>query len=289
MANLKEIRGRISSIKNTRKITAAMSRIAAARLRKAQQAVEAARPYGRRMAEVVGGLVSELAGAEKLPDLLVVRPVEKVAVIVVSADRGLCGAFNTNVNRLSERKIRSLLEADKKVELLAVGRKAATYLRHRGFVASERFAAPDSATILDIAAQVAKAAIDLYAEKKVDQVLLIYNKFENVISQVPTELVLLPVQPLEGSSAGPRDRVYEPGREVILERLLPAAVETAIAQALFNSVASEIAARRSAMDSATDNASQIIADLTLIYNRERQAAITKELMEIIGGAEALKG
>ena len=297
MANLKELRLRISSVKNTRKITAAMSQIASARLRKAQNALMAARPYGERMHEVVQSLVGGIDPAERKAahPLLEERPIKRVMIIAMTADRGLCGGFNSNINRATARLLEAERKAGREAVLMAVGRKAQAYFKHYGEDMTGRtHPAPEDKTIVELGKTIASAAMErFHAEDKaqrVDRVVLLYNHFVSVLNQEPRELQLLPLTPGEDQGNGPsREPTFEPDRGSILEHLVPVAVESLIQQAMFNSVAAEIAARRVAMDSATDNASGLIADLTLEYNRERQAAITTELMEIIGGAEALKG
>lgn len=315
MANLKEIRNRIGTVKSTRKITSAMSRIAAARLKKAQTAMERARPYGARMAAIVSEVLREFDDLHDLHALL--RPRDErgpVAFLVITADRGLCGGFNSGVNRRVEREIRDLRREGREVSVITIGRKGRDYLKSykQGFLVHH--SAPTSPDdIGDVAKRVALEAIALFRDGltvetgdggsktvQVSEVRMVFNYFKNVITQEVRSDILLPVhsaaagepeaeaEPTRATTPRPI-RAFEPEPKQLLEHLLPVAVETAIQQALYNSVAAEIAARRSAMDSATDNATELIAELTLQYNRERQAAITKELMEIIGGAEALKG
>ena len=291
MANLKELRLRINTVKNTRKITAAMAQIASARLRKAQNAVNAAQPYGERMAEVVAHLVAGIKPHERAAahPLLGAREVKSVAIIALTADRGLCGGFNSNINRRVKNLLEEHRDAGKKVELTAVGKKASAYFRHFGEKLEGReHLAPTLETLVEQSKTLASAAIEAFQSKRADQVVLVYNKFVSVLTQDVTDLQLVPLVPgeIDGTVMEP---TFEPDRAAILEHLVPVAIEARIQQAMFNSIAAEIAARRVAMDAATDNASELIGDLTLEYNRERQAAITKELMEIIGGAEALKG
>ncbi len=298
MANLKELRLRISSVKNTRKITSAMSQIATARLRKAQLNLLAARPYGERMREVVQHLVAGIDPSERKAahPLLEERKVGHTLLVTMTADRGLCGGFNSNINRAAARLVEAERKAGRKATLLVVGRKAQSYFRHYGENTEGRsHPAPDDKNVVELGKKIASAAIELFthedAAQRVDRVVLVYNHFVSVLNQEPREVQLLPLSAgSEGAGAPPvREPTFEPDRSSILQHLVPVAVESLIQQAMFNSIAAEIAARRVAMDAATDNASGLIADLTLEYNRERQAAITTELMEIIGGAEALKG
>jgi F-type H+-transporting ATPase subunit gamma len=209
----------------------------------------------------------------------------------MTADKGLCGGFNGNINRAVARRIAEERAAGRQVALLLVGKKAAAYFKRDKDVV-DRLPAPTPDAIVERSKDVAKRAVAAFetkdAAQRVDRVVLYYNHFVSVLTQRVTDVQLVPLVPAEQTQVR-LEPVFEPNREAILKHLVPVAIESALQQAMFNSVAAEIAARRVAMDSATDNASELIADLTLEYNRERQAAITKELMEIVGGAEALKG
>ena len=324
MANLKEIRNRIGTVKSTRKITSAMSRIAAARLRRAQTSMENARQYGTRMAGIVEEILREIDDPGALHPLL--RAPDDagegpVGFIIVTAERGLCGGFNSAINRSVEREIKALRQAGREVRVITVGRKGRDYLKTYSQATLAHHAAPTKPDeVVDIAKLVAVEAMSLFEGKweledtdddgegdtlsstRVCELRLVFNYFRNVITQEVHADVLLPVsvpEPVDADGDGNPDpardavssavRAFEPDSKELLDHLLPVAIETAVQQALYNSVAAEVAARRLAMDSATDNASELIKELTLKYNRERQAAITKELMEIIGGSEALKG
>lgn len=299
MANLKEIRNRITSVKNTRKITSAMSRIAAARLVKAQQQAMGARPYGERLDQVVGSLVAGLGEECEAHPLLAARSGNgRVAIVHITADRGLAGGFNANMNRMTLATIRKEREAGNDVVLIAVGKKGRSFMTHSGQKIVRYHDAPTMADLVTKAKAIAAEVMAMFTGGKeggdtdlpqVDRVLFAFNYFKNVLTQVPRVDQLLPFAAgeVKDENAGPQ--VLEPGRDALLGHLLPIAVESRLQQAFFNSIAGEIAARRTAMDSASDNATQLISELTLFYNRERQAAITKELLEIIGGAEALKG
>ncbi len=294
MANLKELRNRIGSVKNTRKITAAMSQIASARLRKAQDAVTAAKPYGDRMREVVDSLVAGIATNERADahPLLAQREVKRELVLVLTADRGLCGGFNSNLIRAALSWIAERRRAGIEVVVVAIGKKGVGGLRHAKVELRANHDAPTLPTLVTLSKTVIGDAIDAFTTgdraARFDSVRLFYNEFVSVLAQKVHNDQLLPLGASE-APAGAREPTYEPDRGVILEHLVSLAVEARLQQAMFNSIAAEIAARRVAMDAATDNATEMIADLTLVYNRERQAAITRELMEIIGGAEALKG
>ena len=308
MANLKEIRNRITSVKNTRKITSAMSRIAAARLVKAQQAAMGARPYGERLDQVVGSLVASLGSGEgegeageagaAHPLLLKRSGNGRVVIVHITADRGLAGGFNANLNRAVATFIRKEREAGNDVVLLTVGKKGRSFFQHSGQRLVRHHDAPTLGDLVVKAKMVAAEVMAMFTGGKeggdtelpqVDRVYFAYNYFKNVLTQQPKVEVLLPFESREVVNDERVLPVLEPGRDALLGHLLPIAVESRLQQAFFNSIAGEIAARRTAMDSASDNATQLIRELTLFYNRERQAAITKELMEIIGGAEALKG
>lgn len=320
MANLKEIRGRIATVKNTRKITSAMSRIAAARLVKAQQAVLAARPYGERLAEVVRALVAGIGEGDHqgVHPLLARRSgTGRVGLILMTADRGLAGGFNANANRAGGNFIRREKGEGREVVVIAVGKKGRSYLGASRIPVERFHEAATLANIVTRSKEIAAEAMAMFLPgsdetvaqpglPQVDAVYLVYNRFKSVLTQEVQTVQLLPMIPPEPTSTAvavtaagahgaspsgdvPVPPLFEPDRPSLLAHLLPIAVEAQIQQALFNSIAGEIAARRAAMDSATDNATELIAELTLHYNRERQAAITKELLEIIGGAEALKG
>jgi len=293
MANLKELRNRIGSVKNTRKITAAMSQIASARLKKAQDAVTAAKPYGDRMREVVETLVGGIDEAERpaAHPLLAGRPIKRELLVVLTADRGLCGGFNSNIIRAAQAWVRQRALDGVEVEIIAVGKKAATGLAHARLNLRALHDAPTLPTLVELSKLIVTDAIGSFSttsDNRIDVVRLMFNKFVSVLTQKVCNEQIVPL-PAGGVAPGAREPTYEPDRDTLLEHLIPTAIESRVQQAMFNSLAAEIAARRVAMDAATDNATDMIADLTLIYNRERQAAITKELMEIIGGAEALKG
>jgi len=302
MANLKELRLRIGSVKNTRKITSAMSQIATARLRRAQNAALAARPYGERLQEVVSHLVGGIDPAERSSahPLLEARDGDHTLYIAMTADKGLCGGFNGNIQRGVLATLRAEREAGRKASLITVGAKGnGFFAQDDGLIGTH--IAPTLDTIVELSKAIAAEATGQFLgtaegvskDDRPNRVVLVYNHFVSVLTQEVTELQLCPLLPAEPGddedAAFQREPIFEPGRGEILEHLVPVAIESMLQQAMFNSVAAEIAARRVAMDAATDNASELIADLTLEYNRERQAAITSELMEIIGGAEALKG
>jgi len=287
MPSLKAIRTRITSVKNTQKITRAMKLVAAARLRRAQESIVSARPYARGLEEVIAEIAAR-SGGDAHP-LLETRPLKNVEAIVLTSDRGLAGAFNSQINRNTERFV-----VEKKVEfetlgLALVGRKGRDYLRRRKHNVVRDYPAPTSATALELARTIAHSVVERYLAKQLDGVFLIYNEFKSAVSQTVRVEQLLPVAPKKLGPGGGGDFLYEPTRRAVLDQILPLYVEIEIYRALLESIASELGARMSAMDNASKNASEMIARLTLQYNRARQASITKELLEIIGGAEALKG
>ncbi|WP_149536111.1 F0F1 ATP synthase subunit gamma [Siccirubricoccus phaeus] len=293
MASLKDLRGRINSVKSTRKITQAMKMVAAAKLRRAQAQAEAARPYAERMEAILALLGSAVASAPGAPPMLVGTGADKVhLLVVVTADRGLAGPFNTNIGRLARARIRALEAEGKQVKLLSVGRKGAAYLKREfasRFVGEVTFAGKKRVDFAD-AEEIAVQITEMLEEGGFDICTLLYNRFRNVITQIPTEQRLIPAPIPEGvaASEGPQALYeYEPTEEEILGTLLPRNLAVQIYRAILESAAGEQGARMTAMDNATRNAGEMINKLTLNYNRTRQANITKELIEIISGAEAV--
>jgi F-type H+-transporting ATPase subunit gamma len=294
MPSLKAIRTRIASVKNTQKITRAMKLVAAARLRRAQDAMTQARPYARRLAGMVADIAARLeAQGEDVPShpLLSKRPIKTVRLIVVSSDRGLAGGFNSNLNRRVERFLVDERTTYEKIELAVIGRKAREHFRRRqGKAIAKEYAGVTSETAHDRAREIANDIAQAYLAGEVDAVFLVYNEFKSAISQIVQMEPLLPLKPSEIEDGNTRiDFEYEPSKEEVLSTILPLYMQTRVLQAMLESVASFFGAQMSAMDNATKNAKEMIGTLTLEFNRARQAAITKELMEIVGGAEALKG
>jgi F-type H+-transporting ATPase subunit gamma len=290
MPSLKAIRKRITSVKNTRKITRAMKLVSTAKLRRAQEALIAARPYTAAISQVVSEL-SGVAGTDAHP-LFEARPLQKAAIVVVTSDRGQAGAFNANVTKAVERYVRDEL-AEAQVSLRIVGRKGNQYFTRRKAAITSFDPAPTGATALASARETANRIIADFEAHKVDRVFVVYNEFRSAISQVVRVKQLLPVIPEPSKQTlKPEDQldfVYEPSKEILLARLVPLYVQIQLYRAALESIAAEFAARMTAMENATKNAGEMISKLTLSYNRARQASITKELLEIIGGAEALKG
>jgi F-type H+-transporting ATPase subunit gamma len=293
MPSLKAIRKRIVSVKNTRKITRAMKLVAAAKLRRAQEATIAARPYTQAIATVVSEL-SGVAGKEAHP-LFEERELTKAAVVVITADRGLAGAFNTNVIKAVERYAANELSGASEVSLRLIGKKGNQHFSRRNANIASYEPAPTSQTALATARDAANRVIDDFLAGKVDRVFLAYNEFKNVGSQAVRVMQILPVTPEappadadDAGDASQVDYLYEPTKEALLTRLVPLYVQILIYRAALESIAAFFGAQMMAMESATKNAGEMINRYTLQYNRARQAAITKELLEIIGGAEALK-
>ncbi len=290
MASLKDIKKRIGTVKNTQQITKAMKMVSAAKLRRAQDAVVAARPYADKMADVLSSLALR-EDADSHP-LLAERGKGKALVVLITGDRGLCGGFNANISKAAERFIREKAEGFESYELLIVGRKGNDYLKrragmeiakvHENLVGTGQVTYPTGALL-------GQEVIEFYRNGDYDSVFLVYNAFQSAMTQVQTVTQLLPIVPKEveeGTQVS--DYIYEPNATEVLEEILPKHIEVQIFRSLLESSASEHGARMTAMDSASKNASEMIGKLTLQYNRARQASITKELLEIISGAESIK-
>jgi F-type H+-transporting ATPase subunit gamma len=296
MANLKTLRMRINSVKSTRKITQAMKMVAASKLKRAQNQAEAARPYAERMDRMLAALGASAVGSPDAPKMLAGTGSDKVhLLIVVAADKGLCGAFNSSVARFARARIRALDEQGKRVKIITVGRRARDLLRRDfremiidGLSVEQKGRIPFKAAVA-----IADRVRSMLDAGEFDVCSLIYNRFKSVISQVPSEQQLIPAHvPAQAEAAsadaGPQPVYeFEPGEEEILAKLLPENLAVQIYRAVLESAAGEQGARMTAMDNATRNAGDMISRLTLSYNRQRQANITKELIEIISGAEAL--
>ncbi len=292
MPNLRDIKNRIVSVESTRQITRTMEMVATAKIKKAQEKIEAARPYALSMMEVLGNVARYAKGAEH-PLLEAHEARTRVVVIAVTSDRGLAGAFNSNILRLTENIISNETAAGVQVDVIAVGKKAASYFKYRGIepIAVYRDIS-DKPTFAD-AKSIAAHVIGAYSDEEIDAVYVAFNRFKNVAEQRPEVHQLLPIErrvvdeAAEVSDAR-AEYTFEPNPGAVLELLLPTYVETLVFRALMESAASEHGARRTAMKSATDNASEMITTLTRSYNRARQASITNEIAEIVGGAAALE-
>jgi F-type H+-transporting ATPase subunit gamma len=295
MPSLKNIRTQIASKKSTQKITRAMKLVAASRLRRAQDAIVAARPYANALGEAIAE-VALRAGTESHP-LLDRRSPERITLVLLTSDRGLAGGFNANVFRVTQRFINERKQATppaREIVLEIVGKKGRDYYRRRRQTINRETPAPTAESAAQIAREMAQIVSHEFRESRTDAVFLVYNEFKSAVQQRVVVEPLLPVSTeLAGGekavAAGALDFLYEPSKAKLLDALLPLYLESQIYRGLLESIASELGARMTAMDSATNNAKEMIANLTLQYNRARQAAITKELMEIVSGAEALKG
>ena len=291
MPSLKALRNRIASVKATQKITKAMQMVAAAKLRRAQGAAEAARPYAERMGRVLGNIALGMKDSPEAPKLLIGTGKNQVHLLVVcTAERGLCGPFNSAIVRLARERANALMGEGKEVKFLCVGRKGFEQLRRQFEKQIVETIDLRAARVLgyEHAEGIGKKVIALFNESAFDVATLFYSRFKSVIAQVPTAQQMIPASfPVGESGLGQAIYEYEPDEEEILADLLPRNISTQIFRALLENAASEQGARMSAMDSATRNAGEMIKKQTLKYNRTRQAMITKELIEIISGAEAL--
>jgi F-type H+-transporting ATPase subunit gamma len=290
MASLKDMRVRIAATKATQKITKAMQMVAASKLRRAQAAAEAARPYAERMSKVLGSIAAAVAGSDSAPRLLAGTGTDKVHLLVVcTAERGLCGPFNSSIVRLAREKANALITDGKEVKILCIGRKGYEQLRRLyGKLIIETIELRGVRSIcFEQADMIARKIVELFEQGAFDVATLFFSRFKSVIAQVPTAQQIIPPV-FENSETGPSASYeYEPEEEEILAELLPRNLSVQVFRALLENAASEQGARMGAMNNATRNAGEMIRKQTLTYNRTRQAMITKELIEIISGAEAL--
>lgn len=296
MANLKEVKGRITSVTSTQQITKAMKMVAAAKLRRAQEAIIQMRPYAQKLSEILQNVSSGTAGdADNI--YAAQREPGKVLIIAITSDKGLAGAFNTNIMR----RVQVLVDGEYKaqfqqgnVEIMPIGKKAFDFYRRREVKQQTSFANLYSNLNFDEARKVAEYAMDGFAAGKIDKVILVYNEFKNVATQIVRDEQLLPIAPpaelgvVETKKKQQAiDYIYEPSKEEIVTELIPKSIKIQLYKALLESNASEHGARMTAMDKATENAGELLKELKLMYNRTRQAAITTEILEIVAGAEAL--
>jgi F-type H+-transporting ATPase subunit gamma len=296
MASLRDIRKRIKSVKNTQKITKAMKMVSAAKLRRATDRVMASRPFADRITEAAADLAlrAEALGEDAHP-LLVARPTSKrggkMEILAITSDRGLCGAFNSNVVRKALRLRFDMRDVHKEITMSTVGRKATEGIKREAMVPRRANEGVLASITFDKASAIAVELADRYLAGDVDSVHMVYNEFVNAATQRVVSMQILPIEPPKAkeTTITPVDFEYEPGRNKLLSELLPRQLATVIYRALLESEAAEHAARMASMENASKNAKEMVGSLTLTYNRARQASITKELMEIIGGAEALKG
>lgn len=289
MPGLKEIRKRIVSVKSTKQITKAMKMVAAAKFRKAQTRILEFRPYADKLYSAMANLAQS---ADANHPLLQVRPVKKVELVAITGDKGLCGAFNANIMKAVQKKVKELQASGIEVSITAIGKKAIDFLKRRNYPLRKTWTGLSGKVSYSDAQQVAKEIIEQYTNGTFDEVIIIYNEFKSAILQKVTFLKLLPMTPQSADETSkPTETaaaIYEPSEQAIFEHLLPKNIETQLYRALLDSAAAEEAARMTAMENATKAANDMIDSLTLQYNKARQASITKELMDIVGGVEALK-
>jgi F-type H+-transporting ATPase subunit gamma len=286
MANLKEIRNRITSVSSTMQITSAMKMVSAAKLKKAQDAITAMRPYAEKLTELLQNLSATLEG-DTGGEFTTQREIKKVLVVAITSNRGLCGAFNTNV--IKEAKSRSEVYAGKQVDIFAIGKKGNDVLSKTLSVVDNQSAIFDALTF-DNVAKIADVLTEKFVSGEYDKIELIYNQFKNAATQIVQTEQFLPLAPLKSDltvSAG--DYIFEPSKEEIVLTLIPKSLKTQLYKGIRDSFASEHGARMTAMHKATDNATELRNQLKLTYNKARQASITNEILEIVGGAEALNG
>ena len=283
MANLKEIRNRISSVSSTMQITSAMKMVSAAKLKKAQDAITAMRPYAEKLTELIQNLSASLEG-DFAGQYTQQREVKKVLVVAITSNRGLCGAFNSNV--LKQVKVLSETYGHDNVEIFAIGKKANDALHKTNYVIANRSDVFDDLTF-DNVAHIAESLTHLFVDGEYDKIELVYNQFRNAATQVVVTEQFLPLAPIESKEAASSDYIFEPSKEEIVLTLIPKSLKTQLYKAIRDSFASEHGARMTAMHKATDNATELRNQLKLTYNKARQAAITGEILEIVGGAEAL--
>lgn len=291
MATLRDIRKKIKAIQSTKKITKAMKMVAAAKLRKVQDRMLNFRPYATSMQTVLSSLAR--VAERELHPILAVRPRKTVEVLVMTSDRGLCGAFNTNILRSATQYIDSLKKEGFELSFSAVGRKSRDYFRRRSLTTRKSWVGLSGRITYTNAQEIATDIIENYTNETIDEVVLIYNEFKSLATQKLSIVKLLPIVELETEGAAehaqlPGDFLYEPSAEILYERLLPKYIEIQVYRALLESSAAEEAARMSAMENASKNCDELITKTTLIANKLRQAGITKDLMDIVGGVEALK-
>ena len=284
MANLKELRSRITSVSSTMQITSAMKMVSAAKLNKAQMAITAMRPYADKLTELLQSLSASLEG-DSASVYAEQREVNKVLIVAIASNRGLAGAFNSNIIK----GVRSLYEneyAGKQVDFYTIGKKVNDVVSKTHTVVANKSEVFDDLTFVNVAA-IAEDLMDMFTKGAYDKIVVVYNKFRNAASQDVTTEQFLPIMPIEGGTETNVDYIFEPSKEEIVEQLIPKSLKTQLYKALRDSFASEHGARMTAMHKATDNATELRDSLKLSYNKARQAAITNEILEIVGGAEAL--
>ena len=292
MPTLDDLKKRIKSVKSTQKITKAMKMVAAAKLRKAQESAERGRPYSQKLQNIVLNLTKSLNDPENAPRLMVGTGHDKVYLcVVLTADRGLCGGFNSNICRLEKKNFKNLLNEEKELNIITVGSKGLDQIKreYEKYIIKKISFKEKKIISFNEAELVGKEIIDLFNKKEFDKCILFYSNFKNVITQIPQAQQIIPAEKIETNSKKENEIFYEfePDEDEILDDLLPKNISTQVFKAFLENSASEQGSRMTAMDNATRNAGDLVDELTVNYNRSRQAAITKELIEIISGAESL--
>ena len=286
MANLKEIRNRIASVSSTMQITSAMKMVSAAKLKKAQDAITAMRPYANKLTELLQGLSASL-DADSGSKYSSQRELKKVLIVAITSNRGLCGAFNSNIIK-EVAKITSQNYSNQEVSYLAIGKKANDAFKKTNRVIANKSSVFDDLTFENVA-EIAELLMHKFVSGEFDKIILVYNKFKNAATQELMTEQFLPIVPVEGNANLNLDYIFEPTKAEIVEQLIPKSLKTQLYKSIRDSFASEHGARMTAMHKATDNATELRDQLKLTYNKARQAAITNEILEIVGGAEALNG
>lgn len=293
MGSLKEVRNRINSVKSTQQITKAMKMVAAAKLKRAQNSIIQLRPYAEKLDDIIANVSATLDTSTENP-YAEQREVKKVAIIAITSDRGLCGAFNSNINKGVQNFIDKKFAdqfAEGNVDIIPIGNKALEYFRRREYPMVKDYSTLFTELSFDKVKEAAEFTMNSFLEEKYDQVFLVYNEFKNVATQVVRKEQFLPMERIvdDKQKTLDTDYIFEPSKKEILEDLIPNALKIKFYKAILESNASEHGARMTAMDKATDNAGDLLKELKLTYNRTRQAAITTEILEIVGGANALDG
>jgi len=285
MANLKEIRNRITSVQSTMQITSAMKMVSAAKLKKAQDAITAMRPYAEKLTELLQSVSATLEG-DAGGQFTAQREVKKVLIVAITSNRGLCGAFNSNV--IKQAKTIADSYAGLQVDIFAIGKKGNDVLRKTNNVVENKSEVFDNLTFENVA-EIAELLTSKFVSGEYDKIELVYNQFKNAATQIVQTEQFLPLVPVQSSQSATADYIFEPSKEEIVETLIPKSLKTQLYKAIRDSFAAEHGARMTAMHKATDNATELRNQLKLTYNKARQAAITGEILEIVGGAEALNG
>ena len=287
MANLKEIRNRISSVESTMQITSAMKMVSAAKLKRAQDAIVQLRPYSNKLSEILVNLSASLDSSEG-NDFSKERELNNILFVSIASNRGLCGGFNSNIIK----QINSLINneyKDCKSSIISIGKKSSEYFNKKGFIVAETYDELYNEITFERVSEIAENIMNDFITEKYDKVILVYNQFKNAATQIVMKENFLPVEPPKDETENIGDYIFEPSKEKIVQQLIPKSLKTQMFKAILDSHASEHGARMTAMHKATDNANDLKDDLTLFYNKARQAAITGEILEIVGGAEALNG